>query len=171
MTGRELLLIGGGAGVGKTSVAWEVSALLRGRGTAHCFVEGDFLDQVHPAPPGDPHRTAITERNLASVWANYAALGQTRLIYSNTVSVLEEPMIRRAMGAGPPIRVTSVLLTAAEDVVRARLAGREFEAHVRRSLAAARTLERDAPAHTARVPTDGRSVVEVAGLVVDLAGW
>ncbi|QFZ19994.1 nucleoside/nucleotide kinase family protein [Saccharothrix syringae] len=175
MTVRELLLIGGGAGVGKTSVGWEVSALLRAAGTAHCFVEGDFLDQVHPAPPGDPHRTAITERNLASVWANYAALGQSRLIYTNTVSVLEEPMIRRAMGAGPPVRVTSVLLTAGEATVRERLAGREvgsqFEPHVTRGLAAAGRLAREAPAHTVRVPTDGRSVVRVAERVVELAGW
>lgn len=41
----------------------------------------------------DPHRTAITERNLAAIWANYAALGETRLIYTNTVSVLEEPEV------------------------------------------------------------------------------
>lgn len=175
MTARELLLVGGGAGVGKTSVAWEVSVLLQRRGTAHCFVEGDFLDQVHPAPPGDPHRTGITERNLASVWANYAALGQTRLIYTNTVSVLEEPMIRRAMGAGPPVRVTSVLLTADAATVRERLAGREvgsqLEPHVERSLAAAARLDRDAPAHVVRVPTDGRTVVRVAERVLEVAAW
>ncbi|MDU0294689.1 hypothetical protein, partial [Saccharothrix longispora] len=114
-----------------------------------------------PAPADDPHRTAITERNLAAIRGNYAALGQTRLIHTNTVSVLEEPMIVRALGPGDPVRVTSVLLTATEDTVRARLAGREVgslvDAHVRRSLAAARTLDRDAPPHTARI--------------ADLAGW
>ncbi|WP_306750442.1 hypothetical protein [Saccharothrix yanglingensis] len=172
---RALLLIGGGAGVGKSSAGWEVSALWQARGTAHCHAEGDFLDQIHPAPADDPHRTAITERNLAAIWANYAALGQTRLIYTNTVSVLEEPMIVRALGPGDPVRVTSVLLTATEDTVRARLAGREvgslFDAHVRRSLAAARTLDRDAPPHTARIATDGLPVVAVAARIADLAGW
>ncbi len=64
MTTYELLLIGGGAGVGKTTVAWEVSAVLQARGTAHCLIEGDYMDQIHPAPDDDPHRAAITKRSL-----------------------------------------------------------------------------------------------------------
>ncbi len=77
---NEVLLIAGRSGVGKSTVAWQVSAVLRAAGTAHCLVEGDLMDQVDPAPPDDPDRSAITERNLAAVWANYAALGQRRLI-------------------------------------------------------------------------------------------
>jgi hypothetical protein len=88
MTAYEVLLIGGGAGVGKTTVAWEVSSALQEKSTAHCLIEGDYMDQIHPAPAGDPHRTAITERNVAAVWSNYAALGHHRLLYSNTVSIL-----------------------------------------------------------------------------------
>jgi hypothetical protein len=174
MTTRELLLIGGGAGVGKSSVGWEVSQVLRVRETAHCYVEGDFLDQVHPAPADDPHRTAITERNLAAIWSNYAALGQRRLVYTNTVSVLEEPMIRRAMGEGP-IRSTRVLLTAEEATVRERLARREIGSqltpHIERSLAMARLLADEAPPHTVRIPTDDRTVEEIAHEVVRAAGW
>ena len=56
----EGLLIGGRAGVGKTTVGWEVSAQLRAAQIAHALVEGDNLDQVHPAPPDDPARTKIT---------------------------------------------------------------------------------------------------------------
>lgn len=174
MITRELLLIGGGAGVGKSSVGWEVSQLLQARDTAHCFVEGDFLDQIHPAPADDPNRTVITERNLAAIWANYAALGQRRLVYTNTVSVLEEPMIRRAMGGGE-IRSTPVLLTAEEATVRERLARREIGSqlgpHIERSLAMARLLAEEAPPHTVRVPTDGRSVEEIAREVLRAAAW
>ncbi|MGP4113433.1 hypothetical protein ACTWP5_21285 [Streptomyces sp. 4N509B] len=170
----ELLLIGGGAGVGKSSVGWEVTALLQARGTAHCFLEGDYMDQVHPAPEGDPHRTAITERNVASVWANYAALGQTRLVYTNTVSILEGPMLRRAMGGGP-VRTTYVLLTAEEATIRERLAGREIGSqlapHIERSLRMARHLDAEAPPDTVRVPTDGRSVEQIAARVVEASGW
>ncbi|MDT0270330.1 hypothetical protein RM844_29065 [Streptomyces sp. DSM 44915] len=174
MTGYELLLIGGGAGVGKTTVGWEVSALLRAAGTAHCLVEGDYLDQIHPAPADDPHRSAITERNAAAIWANYAALGQRRLVYTNTVSVLEEPMLRRAMGGGE-ISVTRVLLTATEATVRERLAGREigsgFDAHLDRSLTMARELAASAPEGTVRVPTDGRPVGAIAADVLRAAAW
>lgn len=174
MTAYELLLIGGGAGVGKTTVAWEASAALQGRGTAHCLIEGDYMDQIHPAPDDDPRRTAITERNIAAVWANYAALGQHRLIYTNTVSILEEPMISRAMG-GDEIRATCVLLTASEATVKERLAGREIgsqlAAHIERSLRMARHLDEEAPVDTVRISTDGRSVQDIAQQVLQAAAW
>ncbi|MET9822383.1 MULTISPECIES: hypothetical protein [Streptomyces] len=170
----DLLLLGGGSGVGKSTVGWEVSALLRDAGTAHCLIEGDCMDQIHPAPGGDPHRTAITERNIAAVWANYAALGQRRLIYTNTVSILEAPMIGRAMG-GDEVRVTCVLLTAEEATVRRRLAGREtgsqLGVHIERSLRTGRRLAEEAPVGTVRVPTDGRAVPDIAAQVVRLTAW
>ncbi|MFJ5726028.1 AAA family ATPase [Streptomyces sp. NPDC093149] len=174
MPSYELLLIGGGAGVGKTTVAWEVSASLQKVGTAHCLIEGDYMDQIHPAPADDPHRTSITERNIAAVWSNYAALGQSRLIYTNTVSILEEPMIRRAMG-GNGVRVAHVLLTASETTVRQRLAQREIgtqlAAHIERSLRMARHLDAKAPARTVRIPTDGLTVLEIAAQVLRAASW
>ncbi|MFD7261778.1 hypothetical protein [Streptomyces sp. NPDC059874] len=184
MTAYEVLLIGGGSGVGKSTVGCEVSELLRRRGTAHCYMEGDFLDQIHPAPEGDPDRAAITERNLASIWANYTALGQRRLLYTNTVSILDLPLIHRAMrgngngngtGGGVPIRTTCVLLTAREATVRERLARREIGSqlavHIERSLQAAAVLDRDAPAGTVRVATDGRSVTWIAERVLEAAAW
>lgn len=174
MIAHELLLIGGGAGVGKTTVAWEVSAVLQENGTAHCLIEGDYMDQIHPAPEGDPHRTAITERNIAAVWSNYAALGQHRLIYTNTVSVLEGPMVSRAMGSGE-IKVTRILLTGEETTVRQRLAQREIgsqlHAHIERSLRMARHLDEEAPVGTVRIPTDSRSVQDIAMRVLQAAGW
>jgi Na+-driven multidrug efflux pump len=87
MDRAEVLLIGGRAGVGKTTVGWEVSALLRVAAVSHAVIDGDFMGQVHPAPEGDPHRAEITESNLTAVWANYARRGYRRLIYTNTVSV------------------------------------------------------------------------------------
>ncbi|MFE2168581.1 hypothetical protein ACFXB3_26540, partial [Streptomyces sp. NPDC059447] len=165
----EVLLIGGASGVGKSTVGWEVSELLRRRGTAHCYMEGDLLDQIHPAPDGDPDRAAITERNLASVWANYTAFGQHRLVYTNTVSLLDLPLIHRAMGGGGAsgsgdavIRTTCVLLTAREATVRERLARREIGSqlavHIERSRRAATVLERGAPLGTGWIATDGRAV-------------
>ncbi|WP_328581631.1 hypothetical protein [Streptomyces sp. NBC_00370] len=173
MISYELLLIGGGAGVGKTSVAWEVSVALQASGTAHCLIEGDFMGQIHPAPADDPHLTGITERNIAAVWSNYAALGRSRLIYTNTVSILEEPMISRAMGG--EVTATRVLLTAEETTLRQRLAQREIgsqlTAHIERSLHMAHRLNTEAPAGTARIPTDGLTVQEIAAQVIRAAAW
>lgn len=51
----EVLLIGGRSGVGKTSVAFEVSELLQGADVAHCLIDGDNLDAAYPTTPDDPH--------------------------------------------------------------------------------------------------------------------
>lgn len=169
----EALLIGGRSGVGKTTVGWEVSAQLQSAGIAHCLVEGDNLDQAFPAPPDDPARTKMTEANLAALWGNYAALGYRRLIYTNTVSVLEPDLIARAMGGTP--RIISVLLTADDATAHHRLSGREIgsqlDAHLRRSTKMAVHLEDTAPPDVVRVPTDGRPVDVIARDVITATNW
>jgi gluconate kinase len=168
----EVLLLGGRSGVGKTSVGYEVSELLQAAGVAHCLVDGDNLDAAHPRPPDDPHGTALTEANLRALWANYAAIGHTRVVYVNTVSVLEAAMVLRAVGGGTAARV---LLTAGDAVVAERLAAREvgsaLERHLRRSAQAAEHLEAQAGPDVVRVATDGRTVTEVAAEVLRVAGW
>lgn len=170
----EVLLIGGRSGAGKSSVGWEVSVLLRAAAVAHAVIEGDFMGQVHPAPPGDPDRLGITERNLAAIWSNYAALGYRRLVYTNTASVLpgSVAMVTRAMG--PAVRAVPVLLTASDATAGARLAdrerGSELAASLARSTEMARMLDEQAP-DALRVATDGRSVAEVAAAVVAATGW
>ncbi len=171
----EALLIGGRSGSGKSVVGWEVSARLRADGVAHAILEGDFMGQVHPAPPGDPDRTALVERNLTAVWANFAALGYRRLIYTNTLSVLPAmtPMFERALGAD--VRLIRVLLTASDATARERLVARELgselEDGLKASHARSRVLHDGVAPGTARVQTDGRSVIDVANEIVALTGW
>ncbi|MDQ0796314.1 zeta toxin family protein [Streptomyces sp. B1I3] len=171
----EVLLIGGRAGAGKTTVGWEVSDRLRATGTAHAIVEGDYLGQVHPAPAGDPHRSSVTEANLTAVWRNYAGLGYRRLIYTNTVSVLSDaaPMFERALGPG--VRIVRVLLTATDATALERLSAREIGTSLDREVAGsarkARLLDAQAPPDTRRVVTDGRTVAEIAAEVLALTGW
>ena len=97
-------------------------------------------------------------RNLAAVWANYRELGYRRLVYTNTVSVLEADELAVAMGDEP--RIAGVLLTASDDVVAARLAGREsgdeLAAHVERSARAAPGSPPTPPPGCRAWQTDGR---------------
>lgn len=175
MNSAEALLIGGRAGVGKTTVGWEVSALLNAEAVPHTVIDGDFMGQVHPAPQGDPHRARITESNLTAVWANFARLGHERLIYTNTASVLPETtgMFERAMGAG--VRLIRVLLTATDTTARERLTGRELGSELEKELAGsarkARLLDERVQADTVRVPTDGRDVADIAAQVLATTGW
>lgn len=169
----EVLLIGGRSGVGKSSVAYEVSAQLQAAQVAHCLIEGDNLDRAFPAPPDDPARTLLTEANLAALWRNYAALGYRRLIYSNTVAVIESDLIVRAMGGTP--RIIAVLLTAGDATAHQRLAAREIgsqlHAHLRSSAVMARHLQTTAPPWVIRVATDGRDIIDIAHDVISATGW
>ena len=150
-----------------------MSRLLQAAEVAHCFIEGDNLDQVFPAPPDDPVRERISEANLRAVWANYRALGQTRLVYTNTAAVLSKPWMNRALGGGA--RFIGALLTASDATAAERLAKREVGGglgwHIERSRIAADWLERSAPSWVTRVSTDGVSAVELAQRLVALTGW
>ncbi len=170
---NEALLIGGRSGVGKTSLGWEISAQLQAAGTAHCLIEGDNLDQAYPAPIGDPGRTKLTEANLAALWSNYATLGYHKLIYTNTVSVLEPDLVTRAMGGA--VRIIAVMLTADDATIRQRLGAREIgsqlDAHLVRSAAMGDHLESAAPSSVLRVPTDGRTISDIAREVITATDW
>ncbi|MFE6397708.1 DEAD/DEAH box helicase family protein [Streptomyces alboflavus] len=172
--GPEVVLIGGRSGVGKSSVGWEVAAQLAAADIGHALIEGDFLDAVHPAPAGDPHRSRLTCRNLAALWANYADLGCRRLVYTNTAGVLpsEEWLFTEAIGRP---RIVRILLTAtdatAEQRLREREVGSELDRHLRRSAFMARHLDDLVPPDTHRVPTDGRTVGDIAADVIRRAGW
>ena len=175
---QEVLLIGGRSGVGKTSVGYEVSEVLRATGVAHCLIDGDNLDAAYPKAPQDPHGTALTETNLAALWANYTAIGHRRLVYVNTVSVLEAPMVLRAMATGSgqgPGRAHAVLLTASERSARDRLGAREIgstlDEHLRRSAAMATRLDAEAGEWVVRIPTDARTVAEIAATTIASCRW
>ncbi|MFJ9030546.1 hypothetical protein ACIRQP_18885 [Streptomyces sp. NPDC102274] len=62
-----------------------------------------------------------------------------------------------------------------EATVRERLAGREIgsqlTAHIERSLRKARRLDAEAPVGTVLIPTDGRSVQDIAIHVLQAAAW
>ncbi|WP_200306989.1 hypothetical protein [Streptomyces adelaidensis] len=175
MDRAEVLLIGGRAGVGKSTVGWEISDRLRAAEVAHAVIEGDFMAQVHPAPAGDPHRSDIAERNLTAVWGNYTALGHRRLVYTNTLSVLAETAgtFQRAMGGD--VRIVRVLLTATDDTAARRFRGREICSELERELTGsaykARLLDERAPTDTVRVATDGRSVIDIAAEALAVTGW
>lgn len=165
----QVLFIGGRSGVGKTSAALELHGQLAGADVRHAVIDGDNLDLAHPAP----WEAGLAEQNLAAMWGNYRALGYSRLVYTNTVSVLEAGRLAAAMGG--QTQVTPVLLTCSDETALARLATREsghqLQLHFCRSVRAARTLDEQAPAGTVRIATDGRTPQEVAGEIYASSGW
>lgn len=169
MGDSHLLLISGRSGVGKSTTAFALHDLLVARDIRHAVIEGDCLDLAHP--PAWQERLA--ERNLAAMWANYRELGYRRLIYTNTVAVLEAHALAAAMGDAPI--TTSVLLRASDPIAAARLGGREhgesLERHLERSRVMAEHLDATTPSEVHRIDTDGLDPTTIAELILGLCDW
>ncbi|EIC06727.1 hypothetical protein GCM10023065_02860 [Microbacterium laevaniformans] len=169
-TPTDVIFIGGRSGVGKSSVAAEVSRILARADIRHALIEGDNLDQAYPQPWRDGINLA--EQNLAAMWKNYRAVGYSRLIFTNTVSVLQVTELKAALGG--ETHSSAVLLTSTDTTAAHRLAQREIGTalaeHIDRSNLAARRLDA-ADKTVSRIATDGRSVAEIAHEILVSAGW
>ncbi len=169
------ILITGPVGSGKTTVAIEASAQLEAAGIAHALVDTDELDRIFPPPPDDPHKTTLTERNLAAVWENLSAAGAPRLILAMVATSLERELapIRRAVSGA---QIAVVRLRASEGALLERVRSREVGSgeayHARRSVEQARAMAREADAEgTIVVETTGRRVADIAAEVLAKCGW
>jgi gluconate kinase len=169
----KVLFIGGRAGVGKSSVGYEIHAQLSTARVRHCLIEGDNLDMAWPVP--HEHGLTLTEQNLAVMWANYRAAGYERMIYTNTASVLERVLSELTSVMGDSPQVTAVLLTCDDQTARERLAqreiGSELVSHIGRSDLMARRVAKRAPAWVHRVATDNRAIADIAAEIITLTGW
>lgn len=171
MVDSSVLFIGGRSGVGKSSAASALHELLAARRIRHAVIEGDTLDLAWPAPweRGDD----TVGRNLRSLWQNYRAAGFRRLVYTNTVSVLEARQLSAAMADDP--RVVAVLLRASDTTTASRLSRREsgdsLDLHLERSARRAVELDDRAGPDVHRIDTDGMSAAQVAAELLRLTGW
>jgi hypothetical protein len=120
----------------------------------------------------DANGINLAEQNLAAMWKNYRTIGYSRLIFTNTVSVLQVTELSAALGG--ETRSSAVLLTATDATAAHRLAQREIGTtlveHIDRSNLAARRLDA-ADQAVSRIATDGRSVAEIVHEILDIAGW
>jgi gluconate kinase len=165
----DVLSISGPAGVGKSSVAFEISLQLQATGTDHALIDTDELDRLFPVP--DDYR-ALSEENLAAVWRGFARRGASRLILAGVY--LDRPVelewIARAV---PGARFTLVRLVASDETIAERVRRRELgsgmDAQLGRSLHQAARMAADVQDGVTVVATDGRDLVSVAEHV--LAIW
>lgn len=173
MPRSEVLFIGGRSGVGKSTAADALHELLAAADVRHAVIEGDTLDLAHPAPHAEHPEARLAERNLAAMWANYRELGHHRLVYTNTVSVLETARLASAMGDDPV--VFAVLLRAGDDVTASRLQRRTGGAlpveQLAHSTRTAGRLDSATTDHVQRVDTDAMTPTDVARRLASLTGW
>lgn len=166
------LVISGPVGVGKTSVASELSIHLEERGIAHTVVDLDALTMTFPRPAHDPFGEALAVRNLNAVWSNARSdAGSKNLIVARVIE--SERQLAGLQVALPHSVITLVRLTASDDVLRRRVRQREIGSatdwHEQRSADLAASLA-TVPSD-ATIDTSGKAVASVAAQLLDLVRW
>jgi energy-coupling factor transporter ATP-binding protein EcfA2 len=176
----EILLITGPAGVGKSTLCWEMGDVLAQAGIAHVAIESDELDRVFPKPgaeelaPLAPGARDVSQLNLAALWGTYRALGHSRLIMSGVM--LHVGFDKRwILAAIPGARITVVRLRAGDEALRERIDRREAgagrSAQIERSLRQAQRIASEDATDFLVVETDGRPPQELARQVLKSTGW
>lgn len=176
----DVLLITGPAGIGKSTLCWEIGAQLAAAKVPHAIIETDELDRVFPRPTPEqlatlrPGASDVSALNLAAMWQTYRALGHTRLVMSGVMLDLDSDC-RWITSAIPHARMTAVRLVGSETTLMQRLDQREIgsgrDAQARRSLRQLRHISDETPGATIIVPTDDKTPAELARIVLKAVRW
>jgi len=172
-----LVVITGPVGVGKTTTAWALSALLTQHAIPHTMIDVDALRATFPPPSDDRFNERLGHRNLADVTRNAREVGSTRLIAADVIeSNAGKDAYREAI---PDAAVIVVRLIASIEAIHARIltrnsAGAGSEAGVawERDRAAELIAIMDAAdVADIRIETSGRGADEVAREIGVWLGW
>lgn len=168
----QVLLLSGPAGVGKSTLGWEIAAQLRRLGIAHVLLDSDELDRAWPLTTAEQDQ--LNRANLTAFWANAAALGHTRLVFIG-VFLNAAAALDWITACIPGASITRVVLDARDDElerrVRAREIGSEADEQWARTLAQSRRFRRRNASSADVLDTTGLAVPDLARQVIARAGW
>jgi chloramphenicol 3-O-phosphotransferase len=166
---RALLLSGGG-GVGKTTIAQSIGGLLTSRSHPTCVVDLDAIAQFGPPQPapvsGLRFHDQLRVRNLAAVWLTYRDAGAQFMVVSGHVETAELRAAYTESLADCDVQMVRLHTPAALIAERTRTTrgpGWSLEA----ALAEGATHQ---PIHDFAVSND-RPRAEVATEILESAGW
>jgi hypothetical protein len=163
-----VLWVCGPAGVGKSTVAWEIYTGLVSVGIEVGYVDIDQLGMCFPEPASDPGRYRIAAENLGAVVAGHRAAGARAVVVSGVV----DPARGVPVDKIPGIVLTTCRLRAdAADLTRRLIARQGDRELVAQALAEAEILDASALGDLC-VDTSGLPVDEIVRLVRErTAGW
>jgi broad-specificity NMP kinase len=115
-----VLWITGPAGVGKSTVSWQIFTELAQAGIHTAFADADQLCICYPAPPGDPGRGRLKAQNAGALVPRYRAAGACCVIVNGVL----DPLHGLYSELMPLAEVTVCRLRADSAEVARRLTGR-----------------------------------------------
>jgi len=168
----NLVILSGTVGVGKTTVAEELSGVLETDGIGHTLVDLDGLAKTYPRPTGDKFGEQIALKNLADVWSNARVLGVKNLIIARVVETRAgAERIAAAVGASTNCIVQ---LNASNTTLITRVRRREIGAartwHEQRALELSSKMRSNSVADV-QLDTDGKTATEVANEIRTLISF
>ena len=161
----SLIVVTGPVGVGKTTVAWEMTEVLDQRGISFGFFDPDAI-HFRPVADDDPFGSRVYLAALETAWP---LMEVERLIVPLVVE--ERVEAERLL---PGATVTVARLTASAATLEERIRRRELGAGLDWHLSRAVELEaqwRDHPVEDFVVATDGQDVRDLAVEVLTRSGW
>ncbi len=139
--------------------AWALFEALADEGVTVAYLDIDQVGMLYPATDDDPERYQLKAEALAALVPNYARAGAKVLIVSGVV----DPSAPADVSVSyPGVNVTFCLLSVGDDVLRARILERGWDAD---EAAEENATLPDAPFVSSIVDTSGRSVSEVVAQV------
>jgi predicted ABC-type ATPase len=162
-----VLWVCGPAGVGKSTVTWQLFNELSPAGVHVAFADTDQLSMCYPAPPDDPDRERLKAMNIGAMIPHYRAAGAKCVILGGVL----DPVLGVRRDLLPDADVTVVRLRADREEVVRRFIRRDEQRDDMDELLQEVRDEADGMDGSdfadARIETTGVPAAEVADLVRD----
>ena len=167
-----VLVITGPIGVGKTTVASEVSEQLDNTKVAHAFVDIDSLRWCYPRPLHDPFRIELAMKNLAAVWKNFQALGAERLVLADIIETRNHLDYYRKAVPGAEILVVRLhaTLSTLTEHIQQREVGSASNRHLQRAAELTAIMEHNS-VEDMLVNIEGKTVETIAQEILTRSNW
>jgi len=165
-----VLWLCGPAGVGKSTVSWQLFEELAQAGVRVAFADTDQLCMCYPAPPGDQGRERLKAQNIGAMIRNYQAAGAQCLVVNGVL----DPVAGLYSGLMPAGDVMVCRLRASMDEVMRRFTerhgqGQDLDGLLQQIRDEVTGMDQSSFCD-ACVDTTGVPAAEVAGLVRAVCG-
>jgi shikimate kinase len=185
--GGQVLLLCGPAGVGKSTIGFQLYLQCLQAGRTAGYIDLDQIGFLTPPASGDPLNHRLKAANLAAIWRAYHAAGASHLVLTGPVE--RQAALGSYLAALPSAAVTACRLHAGPDELRRRIMTRgaggswpqpgdplrgrpaRYLARVAgQAAAAAQALDR-AQLAALRIDTTWHTAAQAAGLIASATGW